>query len=35
MEAVSERALQLLKSYHLEYHVHPFLEEGDDVYAQG
>ena len=34
MEAVSERALQLLKSYQIEYHVHPFLE-GDDVYAQG
>ena len=33
-EAVSERALQLLKSYQIEYHVHPFLE-GDDVYAQG
>ena len=34
MEAVSDRALQLLKNYHLEYHIHPFLE-GDDVYAQG
>ncbi len=34
IEAVSERALQLLKSYQIEYHVHPFLE-GDDVYAQG
>jgi hypothetical protein len=33
-EAVSERALQLLKSYQIEYHIHPFLE-GDDVYAQG
>ena len=33
-EAVSERALQLLKSYQIEYHVHPLLE-GDDVYAQG
>ena len=33
-EAVSERALQLLKSYQIEYHVHPFLE-GDDIYAQG
>lgn len=33
-EAVSERALELLKSYQIEYHVHPFLE-GDDVYAQG
>jgi len=32
--AVSERALQLLKSYQIEYHVHPLLE-GDDVYAQG
>lgn len=34
IEAVSERALQLLKSYQIEYHVHPLLE-GDDVYAQG
>ena len=33
-EAVSTRALQLLKSYQIEYHVHPLLE-GDDVYAQG
>ena len=33
-ETVSERALQLLKNYQIEYHVHPFLE-GDDVYAQG
>lgn len=33
-EAVSERALELLKSYQIEYHIHPFLE-GDDVYAQG
>ncbi len=33
-EAVSERALQLLKNYQIEYHVHPILE-GDDVYAQG
>ena len=33
-EAVSERALQLLKSYQIEYHVHPLLE-GEDVYAQG
>jgi hypothetical protein len=33
-EAVSERALQLLKSYQIEYHIHPLLE-GDDVYAQG
>ena len=33
-EGVSERALQLLKSYQIEYHIHPFLE-GDDVYAQG
>ncbi|HKV58086.1 MAG TPA: hypothetical protein VJO32_07380 [Ktedonobacteraceae bacterium] len=34
IEAVSERALHLLKSYQIEYHVHPLLE-GDDVYAQG
>jgi beta-phosphoglucomutase-like phosphatase (HAD superfamily) len=34
MVAVSERALQLLKSYQIEFHVHPLLE-GDDVYAQG
>lgn len=32
-ETVSERALQLLKNYQIEYHIHPFLE-GDDVYAQ-
>lgn len=34
IKAVSERALQLLKSYQIEYHIHPFLE-GDDIYAQG
>lgn len=34
LEAVSERALQLLKDYQIEYHIHPLLEE-DDVYAQG
>lgn len=33
-EAVSERALQLLKNYQIQYHIHPMLE-GDDVYAQG
>ena len=33
-EAVSERALQLLKNYQIEFHIHPLLE-GDDVYAQG
>jgi hypothetical protein len=33
-EAVPERALQLLKNYQIEYHIHPFLE-GEDVYAQG
>lgn len=33
-EAVSERALQLLKNYQIEFHIHPMLE-GDDVYAQG
>ena len=32
--AVSERALQLLKDYQIEYHIHPMLEE-DDTYAQG
>jgi hypothetical protein len=32
-ETVSERALQLLKNYQIQYHVHPLLE-GDDVYAQ-
>lgn len=34
LEAVSERALQLLKDYQIEYHIHPLLEE-DNVYAQG
>lgn len=34
LEAVSERALQLLKDYQIEYHIHPLLED-DDVYAQG
>jgi beta-phosphoglucomutase-like phosphatase (HAD superfamily) len=33
-ETVSERALQLLKNFQIEYHIHPMLE-GDDVYAQG
>ncbi len=33
-EAVTERALQLLKNYQIQYHIHPMLE-GDDVYAQG
>ena len=33
-ETVSERALQLLKAYQIEYHVHPLLED-DDTYAQG
>jgi hypothetical protein len=33
LEAVSERALQLLKDYQIEYHIHPLLED-DDVFAQ-
>ncbi len=33
-EAISERALQLLKEYQIEYHVHPLLED-DYTYAQG
>ncbi|GAC1643057.1 MAG: hypothetical protein NVS4B12_06910 [Ktedonobacteraceae bacterium] len=33
-ETVSERALQLLKDYQIEYHIHPSLEE-DNSYAQG
>lgn len=33
-EAVSERALQLLKDYQIEYHIHPSLNE-EDSYAQG
>jgi len=32
-DTVSERALQLLKAYQIEYHVHPLLEE-DETYAQ-
>ena len=32
--AVSERALQLLKDYQIEYLVHPLLED-HDAYAQG
>ncbi len=31
---VSERALQLLKDFQIEYHIHPLLED-DNVYAQG
>ena len=34
LETVSEQALQLLKAYQIEYHIHPLLED-DDVYAQG
>jgi arsenate reductase-like glutaredoxin family protein len=34
LETVSEQALQLLKEYEIEYHIHPLLED-DDVYAQG
>jgi hypothetical protein len=34
LETVSERALQLLKEYQIEYHIHPLLED-DDTYAQG
>ena len=34
LETVSERALQLLKDFQIEYHIHPLLED-DDVYAQG
>ena len=35
LEAVSERALKLLKEYQIEYNIHPLLEDDDDVYAQG
>ena len=34
LETVSDRALQLLKDFQIEYHIHPLLED-DDVYAQG
>jgi hypothetical protein len=34
LETVSERALQLLKDFQIEYHIHPLLED-DDTYAQG
>jgi hypothetical protein len=34
LETISEQALQLLKEYEIEYHIHPLLED-DDVYAQG
>jgi len=34
LEAVSERALKLLKEYQIEYNIHPLLED-DNVYAQG
>jgi hypothetical protein len=34
LKAVSEKALQLLEEYRIEYLIHPLLEE-DDVYAQG
>lgn len=33
-DAVSEQALQLLKIYQIEYHIHPLLED-EDTYAQG
>ena len=33
-ETVSERALQLLKDFQIEYHIHPLLED-DNIYAQG
>jgi hypothetical protein len=32
-DSVTKRALQLLKAYQIEYHVHPLLED-DDTYAQ-
>ncbi len=32
-DSVSERALELLKAYQIEYHIHPLLED-DDTYAQ-
>jgi hypothetical protein len=34
LETVTERALQLLKDFQIEYHIHPLLED-DDIYAQG
>jgi len=34
LETVSEQALDLLKEYQIEYHIHPLLED-DDIYAQG
>jgi hypothetical protein len=34
LETISEQALELLKEYQIEYHIHPLLED-DDVYAQG
>ena len=33
-DTVTERALQLLKAFQIEYHVHPLLED-DSTYAQG
>ncbi len=33
-DAVSERALQILRDYRIEYLIHPMLEE-NDTYAQG
>lgn|SRR5579871_1702554 len=32
-EAVNERAIELLKSYQIEYHIHPLLED-EGTYAQ-
>ncbi len=32
-EAVTERAIELLKEYQLEYHIHPLLED-EDTFAQ-
>jgi hypothetical protein len=34
LETVTEQAMNLLKEYQIEFHIHPLLED-DDVYAQG
>jgi hypothetical protein len=35
VDAVTERAFQLLKAYQIEYKIHPLLDDTDDAFAQG
>ncbi len=34
-ESVTERAIQLLEEFQIEYKIHPLLEEEDSAFAQG